>query len=296
MPWLQLTVNTTATDAETVSQLLSDMGASAVTFQDAADQPLFEPEPDTTPLWEQVQVIGLFDADHDMQAVLEVLCKNTRHFCTLEPLEDKDWDRAWMEHFHPMRFGSRLWICPSWCEPPDPQAVNILLDPGLAFGTGTHPTTALCLTWLDSHPPVNQHVIDYGCGSGILAIGVLKLGAEHVLAIDHDPQALSATRDNAIRNQIDADKLVTGLPADIQQGVTAPVDCLLANILAQPLLDLAPLFATLVRSDGKIVLSGILETQVNNLAARYSPWFKMDSPQTLDGWACLSGTRKKEVL
>ena len=304
MAWLQLTIETNVQHAETLSDLLSEAGALSVTFQDAADQPLFEPEPDTTPLWDRVRVVGLFDAEHNMQAVdeqLRFLYGESQY--RLEPLEDKDWNRAWMEHFHPMRFGHHVWICPSWCEPPDPLAVNILLDPGLAFGTGTHPTTSLCLTWLDAHPPVRQKVIDYGCGSGILAIAALKLGAEHVLAIDHDPQALTATQDNAVRNQILPEALTVSLPPflgdasrDDNSGIDETVDYLLANILAQPLLDLAPLFATLVRPNGKIVLSGILETQADAVISRYQTWFDMgfdkDSLQTLEGWACLSGSRK----
>ncbi len=281
MPWVQLTIEITETEAEAMSDMLTTLGALSVTFQDAADQPLFEPEPDTTPLWDRVRVIGLFDAEHDMQAVIAQLQRTPYR---LEPLEDKDWDRAWMEHFHPMRFGKRLWICPSWCEPPESDAVNILLDPGLAFGTGTHPTTALCLTWLDGHPPVGKEVMDYGCGSGILAIAALKLGARRVTVADHDPQALTATQDNAARNGVHVDMAGEG---------TSHVDYLLANILAQPLLDLAALFATFVRPDGKILLSGILETQVDVLKACYQQWFDIDGLQTLDGWACLSGTRKK---
>jgi ribosomal protein L11 methyltransferase len=300
MAWLQLTIETTVQHAEAVSDVLSEAGALAVTLQDAADQPLFEPEPETTPLWDKVRVVGLFDAEHDMQAVCKQLTQYRPY--RLEPLEDKDWNRAWMEHFHPMRFGEHVWICPSWCEPPDPKAVNILLDPGLAFGTGTHPTTALCLTWLDAHPPRHQRVIDYGCGSGILAIAALKLGAEHVLAIDHDPQALTATQDNAMRNQIAPEALTVSLPIPHPaplpegEGEEPSVDYLLANILAQPLLDLAPLFATLVRPNGKIVLSGILETQVDAVRSRYQTWFDMGYLETLEGWACLSGIRKKGVF
>jgi ribosomal protein L11 methyltransferase len=268
----QLTIETTEERAEEVSDALMAMGALSVTFQDAGDQPLFEPPLDTTPLWHRVRVIGLFDTDSKLQ-VAEV--------------ENKVWEREWMEHFHPMRFGRRVWICPSWCEPPDPNGVNILLDPGLAFGTGTHPTTSLCLTWLDAHPPKGQAVMDYGCGSGILAIAAMKLGATCVIGIDHDPQALTATQDNAEKNGIEVTLFRTaGEGANV-------VDVLLANILAQPLLDLAPLFATLVRPGGKIVLSGILETQVETLKVLYQQWFDIDGLQTLDGWACLSGTRKK---
>ncbi|MFU8797595.1 MAG: 50S ribosomal protein L11 methyltransferase [Gammaproteobacteria bacterium] len=275
----QLTIETTEERAEVVSDALMALGAVSVTFQDAADQPLFEPAPETTPLWDSVRVIGLFDADCKLQ---------------LTAVEDKVWEREWIKHFHPMQFGKRVWICPSWCEPPDPHAVNILLDPGLAFGTGTHPTTSLCLNWLDAHPPIGQVVMDYGCGSGILAIAAMKLGAKRVIGIDHDPQALTATQDNAKKNSVIVEM---GLPpiavAEAGEGAER-VGILLANILAQPLLDLASLFATLVCPGGKIVLSGILEHQVDVIKARYQPWFDFNSLQTLEGWACLSGTRKQE--
>jgi ribosomal protein L11 methyltransferase len=187
-----------------------------------------------------------------------------------------------------MRFGANLWIVPSWTAAPDAGAVNILLDPGLAFGTGTHPTTRLCLEWLDAHPTAGQQVIDYGCGSGILAIAAARLGAGHVWAVDNDPQALTATRDNAGRNEVTA-HIDTALPAGLP---ACQADVLIANILAGPLIDLAPHFATLVRPAGAIVLSGILPEQAAQVLAAYRPWFDMALPSEHEGWVRLEGCRK----
>ncbi|MCK4708179.1 MAG: 50S ribosomal protein L11 methyltransferase, partial [Gammaproteobacteria bacterium] len=195
MPWLQLKLDTHHEHAERISDLLSELGAVAVTFEDASDQPIFEPDPGETRLWNSTRVIGLFAADTDMEGITNSLTSHVTpelmHHLHIDPLEDKDWERAWMDNFKPIRFGKKLWICPSWHTPSDTDAVNIMLDPGLAFGTGTHPTTRLCLEWLDEHA-VPQEVIDYGCGSGILAIAAAKLGAEQIECIDTDPQALEA--------------------------------------------------------------------------------------------------------
>lgn len=288
MPWLQLEIKVDPIHAEELEDQLTEAGAVAVTMQDAADQPIFEPDLGTTPLWQQTRIIGLFDAEQDMTLLLVALCAQKVVY-RLEPLEDRDWGRVWIEHFKPMQFGQHLWICPSWCPPVDPEAINILLDPGLAFGTGTHPTTSLCLEQLDAHPPVNERVIDYGCGSGILAIAALKLGAKQVLAIDHDPQALQATRDNAERNQCD---LQVGFPDStelIEQII--PADRILANILAKPLCTLAEIFSKLVKIEGEIILSGILESQIDEVIQCYIPWFSMQLAGIRDGWVCLSGKR-----
>ena len=291
MPWLQLKLASTPDAAQRLSDLLSDAGALAVTLQDAADQPLYEPPPGATPLWSQTWVTGLFDAEADLQAVLADL-RNTlgEHDLphVISPLEDKDWEREWMDNYHPMRFGTRLWICPSWHQPPDVDAVTVMLDPGLAFGTGTHPTTALCLEWLDAHDVVGKHVIDYGCGSGILAVAAAKLGAQQVWAVDYDPQALHATTLNAEKNTVST-FIHTVLPNDLPR---QPTDIMLANILAGPLIELAPLFAELVRPSGAIVLSGILNTQADAVLQRYQPWFDMAPATERDEWMRLSGVRK----
>ncbi len=291
MPWLQLKLVTDADAADQISDRLTDLGAVAVTYEDAADQPLFEPDPGETKLWRETRVIGLFEADTQMEAIIEQLRATINAplaHLNIDPLEDKDWTRAWMDAFEPISFGQRLWIIPSWHRPSNPDAVNVILDPGLAFGTGTHPTTALCLKWLDAHPPCNRQVIDFGCGSGILAVAAALLGAGHVWAVDHDPQALMATRDNAEKNGV-GDKISTCLPADLPQLET---DLMVANILANPLLTLAPLFAELTKKGGEIVLSGILGHQADQVAQRYSEWFEINPATTQEEWVALNGTRK----
>lgn len=292
MPWLQLILECSADDAPLYSDLLSEQGAAAVTMVDSADQPLFEPAVGTTPLWNNTRVVGLFETDVDIDAVLLELAAARAPEplppLRIEQLEDKDWNRAWMDTFQPMRFGARVWIVPSWHTPPDADGVNILLDPGLAFGTGTHPTTRLCLEWLDGHPPRGAKVIDYGCGSGILAIAAALLGAESVLCIDNDPQALIATRDNAERNKVEA-KLIALLP---ESAPDTPCELLLANILAGPLMELAEKFSRLVQPGGQVVLSGILPEQAEAVRASYLPWFEMAVPVEHDGWIRLEGRRK----
>lgn len=294
MPWLQLRIQTHAESAPLLNALLNLLGAVAVTLQDAADQPIYEPAPETTPLWAQTQVIALFPEKTDLAKIMPFLteqvgaAKIIRH--SIELIEEQNWERAWLEHFHPMQFGKRLWICPSVQAPPDPNAVNIILDPGLAFGTGTHPTTALCLEWLDGQDMQDKIVIDYGCGSGILAIAALKLGAHEVWAIDYDSQALEATLDNASRNQIDSKKLHVLAPDKLS---TIKADVILANILANPLIELAPRFAELLNTDGKIVLSGILANQLQGVLAAYQPWFKLLPHTQREEWVRLEGIRNK---
>jgi len=206
----------------------------------------------------------------------------------LEILEDKDWERAWMENFHPMSFGKRLWICPSWCNPVEPEAVNLLLDPGLAFGTGTHPTTSLCLKWLDSFNIENKIVIDYGCGSGVLGVAALLLGAKHMYGVDNDPQALIASKENAKRNGLPEEKISLHLP-DNMPNIQA--DIMMANILAQPLINLASHLANLTRPGGSIILSGILEEQAEAVSHAYSHWFQMTTPIADEGWIRLRGQK-----
>ena len=292
MPWLQLELEATPDSAEQLSELLHAAGAAAVTLQDAADQPLFEPPLGTTPLWNTTRVIGLFAADTDIPAVLaslqQQLAPDPLPAWHLNPLEDRDWVRAWMDDFQPMRFGEHLWICPSGYTPPEPQAVNILLDPGLAFGTGTHPTTAMCLRWLDAHAPQGMTVIDYGCGSGILAIAACKLGARHAIGVDTDPQALLATHDNAEKNQL-SDCIDVYLTADFQ---SQPVPLLLANILTGPLQSLAPRFSELVEPAGHIVLSGILAEQAELVMQQYQTAFDIQLVDQQEDWVCLAGRRR----
>lgn len=278
-----------AAAVDRVSDALSECGALSVTYSDVGDQPLYEPPPGAAPLWQFTRVTGLFDADVDPLALRTCLQNKIGAELTaqarIEPLADQPWERAWMDHFAPMRFGARLWICPSWCAPPQPDAVNIHLDPGLAFGTGTHATTALCLEWLDAHPPHGLTVLDYGCGSGILAIAAALLGAARVVAIDNDPQALLATVENARRNNVES-IIETCAPEQLPELNT---DLILANILANPLMQLAPRFARFCAPRARIVLSGILAAQAADVAAAYTPHFRMNPPTQRDDWIRLDG-------
>lgn len=292
MPWIQLKLEAGDQDPEHLSDFLLEQGASSVTFLDAADQPIFEPDPGDTPLWTETRVVALFDASDRMAvvrtAVAEAFGADTAARIELETLADRDWERAWMDHFQPMRFGRHLWVVPTGMEAPtDEQAVVLDLDPGLAFGTGTHPTTAQCLAWLDGHPPSGQEVLDFGCGSGILAIAALKLGAAHAWGTDIDDQALWASRENAARNGV-AERLELCRPERLP---ATPVDLLLANILANPLIELASRLAGLVRPGGRLLLSGILAEQAQAVMAAYEPWIRFDPVLEQDGWVCLAGEK-----
>ncbi|WP_438970755.1 50S ribosomal protein L11 methyltransferase [Methylophaga sp.] len=287
MAWIQFVCNTSQEKAEALSEALSECGAAAVTFEDDADQPIYEPEPGETPLWTATRLTALFDAETSSEEVtnlLTTMVDDVPRF-KVEAVEDKDWEREWMANFHPIQFGERLWICPSWHQPPAPDAVNILLDPGLAFGTGTHATTALCLNWLDTADLKGKYVIDYGCGSGILAIAAALLGAEKVIAVDTDPQALEATRANAERNGVTIEAF---LPGECPE---QPCDLLLANILAGPLQTLAPRFANLCKPTAEIVLSGILQTQADDVMDSYKAWFAMQPATQKEDWIRLTGSR-----
>ncbi|MFQ1635080.1 50S ribosomal protein L11 methyltransferase [Aeromonas veronii] len=290
MPWIQIRINATAKTADKVSNMLLGRGAQAVTFMDAKDVPVYEPMPGETPLWGETEVMGLFDAETDPAPTIaffqQIFGENVGY--KVEQLEDKDWVREWMDHFHPMQFGERLWICPSWRDVPNPEAVNVMLDPGLAFGTGTHPTTALCLQWLDGLDLTGKTVVDFGCGSGILGIAALKLGAARVIGIDIDPQAIQASRDNAARNGV-ADQIELYLPADQPQDVEA--DVVVANILAGPLRELAPLIAGHGKAGSLMALSGVLESQAPELETIYGQWFEMDPTAVKEEWCRLSGRK-----
>ena len=219
MTWLQLRLDARRSDVAELEELLLATGAVAVTLEDNADQPLLEPGVGETPLWNQTRLTGLYPADTDMKCVLQDIPDTLLQQANqrVEILEDKDWEREWMQHYRPMQFGRRLWVCPSWLQPPEPGAVNLLLDPGLAFGTGTHPTTALCLEQLDTMSLGGQTVVDYGCGSGILAVAALKLGAVLALGVDNDPQALAASRDNAARNNIAPENFPVAFPEKVNR-------------------------------------------------------------------------------
>ena len=292
MSWLQLRLAITPDQAEPMEDLLLGLGAVSVTFMDAEDQPIFEPDLGTTPLWQHTHLLALFEAETDsnrLLAQLQLLWQQPLPEHQFEELADQDWERSWMDNFKPMRFGQRLWIVPSWHETPEPEAVNLLLDPGLAFGTGTHPTTALCLEWLDGQQLQDLQVIDFGCGSGILAIAALLLGAERVVGTDIDPQALEASRDNAQRNGLADERLPLYLP-EAMPGEAA--DVLVANILAGPLVSLAPQLSTLVKPGGRIALSGILAEQRDEILAAYDSAFLLDPVAEKEGWIRVSGVRR----
>ncbi len=299
MSWLQIAVSTTKDNTETVEDCLFNSGAQTVTLTDAADQPILEPGPDETPVWNLVVVTGLFSFNNNQQAILdeiETCLANTEHSCHSEILQDQNWTRAWMDHFHAMQFGDRLWICPLHIDPPQPGAVNLRLDPGLAFGTGTHPTTSLCLQWLDSNIPASTKttdtLLDYGCGSGILAIAACMLGAEHADAVDIDPQALTATHDNAVANAVD-ERISSYLPESYnRQHKNTRYDIVIANILSGPLAELAPTLAHHTKEKGHIVLSGILKEQADSVLETYREFFVMDQPQFEEGWVLLHGVKK----
>ena len=289
MAWIQFIFISTPLGADSLSECLSECGASAVTFEDNADQPIYEPEIGTTPLWQATNVVALFEADVNTQRIIADLTKLMAPVILpsyrIETIEDKDWVREWMDNFHPMCFGEKLWICPSWHQPPKPDAINILLDPGLAFGTGTHPTTALCLNWLDQADLKDKSVIDYGCGSGILAIAAALLGAKKVIGVDTDPQALEATQANAERNNVE---IATYLPKDCPN---ERADVVLANILAGPLQELAPTLASLSHPNADIILSGILESQADTVSISYQSSFTMQAPAQKEEWIRLVGQR-----
>lgn len=293
MPWIQIRLNSTGADAEVIGDELTETGAVSVTFQDSHDTPIFEPLPGETRLWGDTDVIGLYDAETDMKAVVAqlqqhpLLGENFVH--KIEQIEDKDWEREWMDNFHPMRFGQRLWICPSWREIPDPDAVNVMLDPGLAFGTGTHPTTSLCLEWLDGLDLNGKTVIDFGCGSGILAIAALKLGAKEAIGIDIDPQAIQASRDNAERNGV-SDRLTLYLSDKKPQTLSA--DVVVANILAGPLRELAPVIDALPQAGGLLGLSGVLATQAEGVADAYRDVFEIDEIAEKEEWCRITATKR----
>ena len=292
MPWLQVRLAISPEKAETYEDALLEVGAVSVTFMDAEDQPIFEPELNTTPLWWHTHLLALFEADTDAGAVfahLQLLTGAALPEHHAEVIEDQDWERSWMDNFQPMRFGRRLWIVPSWHEAPEPGSVNLLLDPGLAFGTGTHPTTALCLEWLDGQQLQDTQVLDFGCGSGILAIAALLLGARQAVGTDIDVQALEASRDNAQRNGIADERFPVYLPADLP---AQQADVLVANILAGPLVSLAPQLSGLVRPGGLLALSGILAEQGEEVAAAYAQDFELDPIANRDGWVRISGRRR----
>lgn len=289
MPWLQISVEAERDMVEAITDAFDALGALSVTVLDAGDEPLLEPAPGETPLWSAARLTALFEESVDVavieQQLQDLLPAATSRFRS-EILEDRDWSSTWRESFGAMRFGSRLWVCPVGEQPEDPDAVVVHMDPGMAFGTGTHATTALCLEWLDANTPRNLSVIDYGCGSGILAVAACKLGAETVTAVDIDPQAVQATQENARRNGCD---IGICQPNTLDQG---SVDLVVANILANPLIELAADLSTRVHTGGKLVMTGILAEQAEAVMAAYMDWFVFAEPLYRDEWVLLEGLRR----
>ena len=285
MAWVQISAYVPGNESESLCQLLTTLGAVSVTLYDAKNQEdILEPKPGENPLWKETRVVGLFDAETNIHRITAIL-KSKTSVLHAEPLEDKDWVREWMQYFKPLCFGERLWICPSWCEPPDPNALSVLLDPGLAFGTGTHPTTALCLEWLATHIQPGMTVVDYGCGSGILGIVAKRLGAKSVIAVDYDPQALAATLTNAVQNGFTEADIICCLP---EQCPNIQADLVIANILAGPLTSLAPRLLELLAPTGTIMLSGLLSSQIESVQAAY-PNIQFESPTQQEDWVRLVG-------
>lgn len=296
MPWLQIKIPTMPKYTEVLEDAMLLAGCTAVTLIDTDDQPVFEPIRGTTPLWEHTTLQGLFEEDVDAQQLVETLHQlieseqlKTGEIST-EILEDKDWEREWMDNFQPIACGDRLWIVPSWRDAPDQEAVNLRLDPGLAFGTGTHPTTFLCLQWLNDHIKGDETVLDYGCGSGILGLSALLLGANHMDGIDIDPQAITATENNAQTNNLATElfRVTTEISELAEQ-----YDVVVANILAGPLCDMAEAICHRLKPDAPLVLSGILSHQAVSVVDAYERWISFDPISELDGWVRLSGRKRQ---
>lgn len=289
MAWLQLRLPTR--HPEFAEEVLLAQGAHSVTLLDAADEPILEPGPGETPLWSEAVAVGLFSADADLESVEQALRQLVPDadgaLIQRETVDDQDWVRVCLKDAMPMAFGKRLWVCPREQQVDAADAVVVKLDPGLAFGTGTHPTTALCLEWLDAHPPENLRVLDFGCGSGILAIAALKLGAADAVGVDIDPQAMIAAQSNAEENGVGA-RLALALPQEHREGQFALI---LANILAGPLIALAPQLKRQLKPGGHIVLSGLLQRQVDEVTAAYAPDIELHPSAPRDDWVCLSGRR-----
>ena len=266
-----------------VEIVLEELGATSISLQDAENEPVFVEQLDDTPLWKQITLTAYFAETVDTNLLQQKLehCLDCAVEISARKVEDADWQKSSMQAFGAMQFGKRLWVCPSWRHCPDPFAVNIRLDPGLAFGTGTHPTTALCLEWLADHSIKNKIIVDFGCGSGILAIAAYYLGATSVVAIDHDPQAILATRSNAAFNHVPESILEIQFAQRLQQ---KNCDIIIANVLLQPLIDLAQQFAECIKPSGKIILSGILESQLDELRQAYQSNFIFEHICVKDEW------------
>ena len=297
MKWLQIHITVEKSQVEFTETLLESLGAVSVTLDDAENQDLLEPLPGETPLWNKVIVTGIYAQEDDEQIDVTALETFIRTQLPTEPMrsefmEDQEWERTWMDAYEPIQIGEKYWIVPEWMEAPEADAVNIKLDPGLAFGTGNHASTFLCLQWLGKTDVKDKIVIDYGCGSGILGVAALLLGAKKVYATDIDPQAVLATQQNADLNGV-LDKLYVGLPEEFNKELAdQKADVFVANILAGPLMALAADFSTLIKSEGAFALAGVIEEQVADVSSVYSEFFDILDVEKRDGhWCRISGKR-----
>ncbi|MGH8763630.1 MAG: 50S ribosomal protein L11 methyltransferase [Nitrosospira sp.] len=304
MSWISLTMETDSAHAEVLSDAMLELGALSTDIHDAAagterEQFLFDEAGEPSgEIWSASELTALFDADADIISIVNAAAEAARLSSPptyrLTDVKDRDWVRITQSQFGPIQISPRLWIVPSWHQIPDPAAVNLILDPGLAFGTGSHPSTKLCLTWLDENLQGGEYVLDYGCGSGILAIAASKLGASHAVGIDIDPQAVAASRENAIINRCDETKaefFTVDLVKQIKPARDGRADMVVANILANPLIMLAPILMRATRKGGLIALSGILIEQAEEVKQVYRQWFKMRIAGEQEGWALLTGTK-----
>ncbi|MGR8951905.1 MAG: 50S ribosomal protein L11 methyltransferase [Gammaproteobacteria bacterium] len=292
MTWQQISLITDEQTAPDVADLFSDLGAVSVTYMDAEDEPVYEPAIGETKIWSNTQVIALYELDADLDSVAarvhQAFGAERLRDWRRERIEDQAWERAWMEYYRPMKFGDKLWVCPTGQEQREPGTVCMLLDPGLAFGTGTHPTTALCLEWLAAHDLAGKTIIDYGCGSGILAVAAVLLGAKEAHAVDIDPQALTATLGNAEKNAVQ-DRVKVYLPEQLPK---FQADIVLANILAKPLCDLCERISDLVAPGGALVLSGILAEQSTQVEDAYRRMIALNAPARQEDWIRLDGVKR----
>ncbi len=292
MAWHQISVITQENIAPKLADYFSDLGAVSVTYMDAEDEPVYEPAIGETKIWSNTQVIALYELDADPELIKSQVYKQFNHDdlhdWVYEAIADQEWERAWMEYYKPMKFADRLWVCPTDQEQVESGTVCLTLDPGLAFGTGTHPTTALCLEWLASHELSAKTVIDYGCGSGILAVASVLLGAKVAHAVDIDPQAITATESNALKNKVE-DKIKTYLP---EQFTPFQANIVLANILAKPLIDMAEQICALVVSGGSLVLSGILHEQAESVINAYQREIIFSPLVQQEDWIRLEGIKR----
>jgi len=290
--WQELHCTARKDQVESLEDWFFEAGALSVTLEDHADQPLLEPGPGETPLWDRVQVTALFAGDQDLQPVLATVPAElvTEAPQSIVPVADREWTRVWEDQFQPMQMGKRLWICPSWTPPPEADAINLLLDPGLAFGTGTHPTTAMCLRALDAASLEDTRIVDYGCGSGILGIAAALLGAQQVLGIDNDPQAITASLDNAMRNEVPTSQFSAHLPAASElDNWRYSADWVVANILAGPLIELEPILTSMMAPKGRLLLAGLLAEQAEQVIATYASKVKLAIADRQEEWVLLAG-------